>query len=78
MCGDRGEGVHDGLFWMIRDRKDRTLTPGPEVRIGSMDGRGLASEATVVIVDMTKKKEFHEDIGQAISRQTIMRHKPGV
>jgi hypothetical protein len=43
-----------------------------------MDGRGLASEATVVIVDMTKKKEFHEDIGQAISRQTIMRHKPGV
>lgn len=51
---------------MIRDLKDRTLRPGPEVWIGSMGGRGLASEATVVIVDITK--EFHEDIGQALSR----------
>lgn len=62
---------------MIRDLKDRTLRPGPEVWIGSMGGRGLASEATVVIVDITKK-EFHVDIGEVMSRQIRMRHKQGV
>lgn len=62
---------------MIRDLKDRTLRPGPEVWIGSMGGRGLAEEETVVIVDITKK-EFHEDIGQALGRQTRMRHKQEV
>jgi photosystem II stability/assembly factor-like uncharacterized protein len=62
---------------MIRDLKDRTLRAGPEVWIGSIGGRVLASEATVVIFDITKKV-FHVDIGEVMSRQMTMRHKQGV